>query len=57
MNTLIEEQETIIEEGDTDFKDIDFDSDLDDGYEDIPNSDDYYDDYTTYTTPKTARSV
>jgi len=66
-----EEKETIIEKGDTDFKDIEtepkpkafsaseevkYDSDFlieGDLEEIMPNIDDYYDDYTAYTTPET----
>ena len=70
-----EEKETIIEKGDTDFKEIEtepkpkafsaseevkYDSDFlieGDLEEMMPNSDDYYDDYTAYTTPETTRLV
>ena len=57
-----------IEKGDTDFKEIEtepkmkvkYDSDFlieGDLEEMMPNSDDYYDDYTAYTTPETTRLV
>ena len=63
-----EEKETIVEKGDTDFKEIEtepkmkvkYDSDFlieGDLEEMMPNSDDYYDDYTAYTTPETTRLV
>ena len=63
-----EEKETIVEKGDTDFKEIKtepkmkvkYDSDFlieGDLEEMMPNSDDYYDDYTAYTTPETTRLV
>jgi hypothetical protein len=60
-----EEKETIVKKGDTDFKEIEtepkpeevkYDSDFlieGDLEEMMPNSDDYYDDYTAYTTPET----
>merc|ERR1719203_80018 len=61
----LEEKEIIVEKGDTDFKEIEtepkpeavkYDSDFlieGDLEEMMPNSDDYYDDYTAYTTPET----
>ena len=70
-----EEKETIVEKGDTDFKEIEtepklkafsaseevkYDRDFlieGDLEEMMPNSDDYYDDYTAYTTPETTRLV
>ena len=70
-----EEKETIVEKGDTDFKEIEtepklkafsaseevkYDRDFlieGDLEEMMPNSDDYYDDYTSYTTPETTRLV
>ena len=65
---ISEEKETIVEKGDTDFKEIEtepkmkvkYDSDFlieGDLEEIMPNSDDYYDDYTAYTTPETTRLV
>merc|ERR1719203_404342 len=61
---ISEEKEPIVEKGDTDFKEIEtepkmkvkYDSDFlieGDLEEMMPNSDDYYDDYTAYTTPET----
>ena len=62
-------EEEEIEKGDTDFKEIEtepkpeevkYDSDFlieGDLEEMMPNSDDYYDDYTAYTTPETTRLV
>merc|ERR1712051_42614 len=62
---ISEEEETIVQKGDTDFEEIEtepkpeavkYDSDFlieGDLEEMMPNSDDYYDDYTAYTTPET----
>ena len=56
-----EEKETIIEKGDTAAsEEVKYDSDFlieGDLEEMMPNSDDYYDDYTAYTTPETTRLV